>query len=136
MSESVQFTVHGQPPSKSNSYKIITLPNYRSKKTGKQIKSHSSLGKTPELKKYEEMFLMQIPARYRGMMIDKVFHCDIKFYFRSMSSDLDNAWKCTLDCLQSGKVIKNDNKMIEQVGYKFIDKEEPRLELMIRTLGL
>lgn len=82
------------------------------------------------------MFLLQIPAHYRGLMIHKVFRCDIKFYFRSMASDLDNGWKCTLDCLQYGKVIKNDNLMIEQGGFKFIDKESPRLELMIKTLGL
>ena len=39
--------IHGQPPSKSNCYRIIS------------IKGHGSLAKTQALKKWEQSFFMQ-----------------------------------------------------------------------------
>jgi Holliday junction resolvase RusA-like endonuclease len=114
----IEATILGNAPSKSNCYRIITL--------GK----HASLAKTPALKKYEDSFFMQV-GRYRGANIDEYFKFEVDVYYPSNRSDLDNAMKVLLDCLQKSKVIKNDNKCTEIIARKFIDKSNPRIEFKI-----
>ena len=116
----ISITIFGNAPSKSNCYKII--------KKGK----HMSLAKTPALKKYEEAFFMQV-GRYRGALIDAYFKFSIDVYYPSNRSDLDNSLKVVLDCLQTSKVIKNDNKCTEIHARKFIDKKNSRIEIKIET---
>ena len=111
-------TITGQPPSKSNTYKIITLSG------------HGSLAKTPGLKSYENAFYMQV-GKYRNLMIEGFFELHLRVYFATMSHDLDNSLKIILDCLQYTKTIKNDNKCVKIVAEKFIDKSYPRIEFRI-----
>ena len=118
MSE-IKFTIHGKVPSKSNCYKVIT------------INGHGSLGKAKNLKDYEKSFFLQIPASARGLMIDRFMSVLIAIYYPSMRSDLDNGCKVILDCLQHGKVIKNDNLVTEIHLTKHIDKANPRCEISI-----
>lgn len=114
-------TVKGNPPSKSNCYKVITL------------NGHGSLGKQAPLKKYEESFYLQV-GDYRNLKIDGFFEFHCRAYYPSMRSDLDNALKCVLDCLQKTKTISNDNKCVKIVAEKFIDKDNPRIEFKIVTI--
>lgn len=114
-------TISGNTPSKSNSYKVIT------------IAGHSSLGKTKALKEYENAFFMQC-GKYRNLKIDGYFEYHCKVYYHSMRSDLDNSLKVQLDCLQRTKTILNDNKCVKIVAEKFIDKEKPRVEFKIVTI--
>lgn len=111
-------TIVGQPPSKSNTYKIITLSG------------HGSLAKTPGLKAYENSFYMQV-GKYRNLMIEGYFEIHLRVYFATMSHDLDNSLKIILDCLQYTKTIKNDNKCVKIVAEKFIDKSNPRIEFRL-----
>ena len=111
-------TIIGQAPSKSNTYKVITLGG------------HGSLGKTQGLKKYEQSFYMQV-GKYRNLMIEGYFELHIRVYFATMSHDLDNSLKVVLDCLQYTKTIKNDNKCVKIVAEKFIDKVNPRIEFKL-----
>ena len=120
MSEKV--TILGQAPSKSNSYKIITIGN------------HSSLGKTPVLKEYERSFYIQCPIRDK--MITGYFKLYADVFFTTQSHDLDNSLKIILDCLQECKVIKNDNRCVEIRARKFIDKVNPRIELLIEEVDI
>lgn len=113
----------GTIPSKANSYKVIT------------ICGHGSLGKTPALKKYEQSFFMQC-SRYRDHMITDYFKLDVDVYFPTMAHDLDNAFKILLDCLQSCKAIKNDNRCVEIHARKFIDKTNPRVEFTITPVEI
>lgn len=108
----------GNVPSKANSYRIIT------------IKGHGSLAKTPAMRKYEQSFFMQC-GRYRDRMITGYFKLELDVYFPTMRQDLDNSLKIVLDCLQSCKAIKNDNRCVEIHTRKFIDKKEPRIEFTI-----
>ena len=108
----------GSVPSKANSYKIIT------------IAGHGSLAKTPAMKKYEQSFYMQC-GKYRGMMLEGYFRLDLDVYFPTMSHDLDNSLKVILDCLQSCKAIKNDNRCVAINARKFIDKNNPRIEFTL-----
>lgn len=113
-------TIYGQPPSKSNSYKIIKL--------GKILK----LGKTDATKRYEQNFFMQCSLRKKG--ICKRFKITLDVYFASDRPDLDNAQKVVLDCLQTCGAIKNDRLCAEIHARKLIDKKNPRIEFEIEEL--
>lgn len=115
-------TIYGQPPSKSNQYKIIT------------IAGHSSLGKTPALEQYEKAFFLQC-GKYRDRMISNFFRLDADVYFSSNQPDLDNSLKSLLDCLQMCKAIKNDRQCVEIHARKFIDKNNPRIEFTITEVN-
>lgn len=108
-------TIHGQVPSKSNCYKIITLSG------------HGSLAKTPTLKAYEKSFYLQC-GNYRNKEIKGLFELKIDVFNGSNRPDLDNAMKVVLDCLQSCKAIENDRNCVKIVAQKFVDKINPRIE--------
>lgn len=107
----------GQPPSKSNCYRVITLHG------------SGSLAKTSTLKTYEDAFFLQ--CSLRGKMISKRFMLDVDVYYSSDRPDLDNALKAILDCLQQCKAIKNDRLCAEIRARKLIDKKNPRIEFTI-----
>lgn len=113
--------IHGACPSKSNSYKIIKIGNIY------------SLGKTPALKKYEKDFYIQCNV-YRDKEIDGYFEFYMDVYYPNQRSDLDNSAKVVLDCLQKSKAIINDNKCVKLVLRKFLDKEKPRIEFVIKKV--
>jgi len=116
------FTIQGAVPSKSNCYRIIRINN------------HGSLAKTKGLKVYEKMFFMQTPADLRGLMLDGLLRVQLNVYYPSMRSDIDNGAKIVLDCLQTAKVIKNDNLVTELYMTKHIDKTNPRAEITLSEL--
>ena len=111
-------TIHGNVPSKSNCYKVIT-------KFG-----HGDIAKTDALAKYEKSFYMQV-GKYRNLGITGLFEFHCRVFYPSMRSDLDNSLKVQLDCLQKTNTIANDNKCVKIVAEKFIDKENPRVEFRI-----
>lgn len=115
-----KFTIHGAVPSKSNSYKIIT------------ISGHASLAKQPPLRRYERDFALQCPLR--GEDLQRRFRLDIDVYFVSDRNDLDNALKAVLDCLQGCKAIHNDRLCVEIHARKLVDKTNPRCVMTITPL--
>ncbi|QRQ99762.1 RusA family crossover junction endodeoxyribonuclease [Dyadobacter sandarakinus] len=117
-------TILGTPPSKSNSYRIVSV---FSKKMGK---IHSTLAKTPALLKYEKDFFIQC-NQYRNAMIDEYFELYADVFYPNQRSDLDNSAKALLDCLQTVNAIKNDNKCTKLVLNKYVDKDRPRIEFQI-----
>jgi Holliday junction resolvase RusA-like endonuclease len=119
----VTFSIAGIPPSKSNAYRIITLKS----RTKRQ---HASLAKTKATRDYERSFDLQIPNSARINIMD-AFVFGITIYFPSRRADLDNALKAILDCLQKGKVIQNDRQCQEIHAYRAIDKENPRIEIIL-----
>ena len=114
-------TIIGIPPSKSNCYKVVT------------IHGHGSLAKTAAMKEWERSFYMQC-GTYRDRRIKAYFRLDIDVYFPSQRSDLDNALKGVLDCLQTCRAIDNDRWCTEIHARKFIDKYRPRVEFTITTV--
>lgn len=107
--------IYGNPPSKSNSYRIIT------------IKGHGSLCKTKALAQYEKDFYIQC-NHYRNKNIEGYFEFYIDVFYPNQRSDLDGVMKVVLDCLQKVNAIKNDNRAIKIVAQKFLDKLNPRIE--------
>lgn len=115
-----RVTIYGQPPSKSNSYRVVL------------IKGHGALAKQKLLKEYEEKFFMMCPLR--GKKITRRFKLEMDVYFRSDLPDLDNSLKVVLDALQGCGAIKNDRLCAEIHARKLIDKENPRIEFVIEEL--
>jgi Holliday junction resolvase RusA-like endonuclease len=113
--------IYGTCPSKSNSYKII------------KIGQRYSLGKTSELQKYEKNFYIQCNL-YRDKNIETFFEFYMDVYYPNQRSDLDNSTKIVLDCLQKVNAIKNDNKCVKLTLRKFLDKEKPRIEFVIKPV--
>jgi len=116
-----EFTITGNCPSKSNCYKVIKLG------------SKCSLGKQKHLKSYENSFKLQM-LQYKYELIETEFKFIIDVYYNSRRPDLDNALKVVLDCLQKAGAIKNDNKCIEIVAKKHLDKDNPRIIFSILTM--
>lgn len=110
--------IPGAPVSKSNAYRIVT------------INGHSTLTKSKAMKAYEENFLWHVGS-IRGANINKPFELYLNVWFPSKRSDLDGCLKCILDCLQTAKVIKNDNNCFRIVADKFIDPKNPRIEFRL-----
>ena len=113
----------GNPPSKSNCYRIVFF------------NGHASLAKTKALKQYEKDFYIQC-NEYRDRNIEGYFEFHIKVFFQSQRQDLDNSMKILLDCCQSCSAIKNDNKCVKIVAEKYLDKNNPRVEFEIKEVKL
>lgn len=113
--------INGVAPSKPNCMRIVS------------INGHRCLAKTSALKKYEESFIWQA-GKLRDLNINEPFEFYIDVYYPSKRSDLDNVLKLQLDVLQRIKCIKNDNNCCLIHARKFVDKENPRVEIMIKTL--
>ena len=114
-------TIYGNPPSKSNSYKIV------------KIRGVTTLAKTPALIKYENDFYIQC-NHYRDKNIEGYFKFTADIFYSSQRLDLDNCAKIILDCLQRCKAIKNDNRCTELHLRKFLDKQNPRIEFSIEAV--
>jgi Holliday junction resolvase RusA-like endonuclease len=105
----IEGIIRGNTPSKSNCYKIITM--------GSGIK---------RLKQYEDDFYIQLPPKLRNLDISGYFKFEIDVFYPSQRADLDNSLKVVLDCLQKTKTIRNDNKCVEIIARKALDKADPR----------
>lgn len=117
-----KVTIYGDIPSKANQYKIIT------------IAGHASLKKSDAVKRYESQFILQNPLRDEN--IATWFEIDVKVFNSSNRKDLDGSFKLLLDVLQSSKTIKNDRYCIKIVAEKFVDKVNPRLEFVLKTINI
>ena len=114
------ITILGQVPSKSNGYRIANNRMYKS----------------IDLKSYEVSFEWQIKKYTKeNECIEVPFQIWIEVYFQSNRSDLDNAAKVILDCLQKSGVIKNDRLCSILVMKKYIDKDNPRIEFEIKAIS-
>lgn len=118
---SQKYIIKGNCPSKSNCYKVIRLGN------------RCGLGKQKKLESYENSFKLQM-LNYKYKLIESEFKFVIDVYYDSRRPDLDNSLKVVLDCLQKAEVIKNDNKCLEIVAKKHLDKKDPRVEFIITPI--
>lgn len=106
--------IKGKVPSKSNMYRI----------------GDKRLFKSQALQDYEASFLWQ-SGSYRKKGISKPFEFYCRVFYPSKRSDLDNALKVLLDCLQKCEAITNDNNCYHILAEKFIDADNPRVEFRI-----
>lgn len=129
--EDRKYVILGNIPSKANQYDIGVL------------KGKPTFRKKDVIKNYEESFLCQVWPEYdftfddaRSLpdtkMMAEPFELLVRVYYKTQQHDLDNAFKTLLDCCQQARLIKNDNQCVHINGYKYIDKENPRVEFMIK----
>lgn len=117
-------TIKGQPVAKANNYQAVP-----DKGGGRRII------KTARLREYERRFAAQC-RKYRGAGINFPFSLTARVFFRSAASDLDNALKTLLDCLQYAGAITNDNLCAKLEAEKNTDEDNPRIEYKLERHDL
>lgn len=108
--------VYGEPASKANSRRLITVggkPRF--------IKSSKALS-------YAEDFKRQVPRV--EPLLEGELRVDMWIYYASQRPDLDES--LILDLLQE-KIYLNDRQVRERHIHHFIDKDNPRVEILVQS---
>ena len=112
------FIIHGEPASKSNSRKLVT------------IKGRPAFIKSDKARKYVKQFEEQCPQMGDSMFIDDV-EVEMTVFYASRRPDLDES--VILDCMQAF-IYKNDRQVKRKVITWGLDKENPRAEITVRLM--
>ena len=112
------FIIHGEPASKSNSRKLVT------------IKGRPAFIKSDKARKYVKQFEEQCPQMGDSMFLDDV-EVEMTVFYASRRPDLDES--VILDCMQ-GFIYKNDRQVKRKVITWGLDKENPRAEITVRLM--
>ena len=141
----IEFTILGQPCSKSNTSQIVTL--------GKDENKRASITKSKAAKQYERDALRQIPSRARQRLTGPV-RVSIVVYYANERSDLDESlildvlqdrWKnrkrdahaeggMTERVLLQDGVYRNDRQVRERHVWHRIDPRNPRAVIRVEPL--
>lgn len=114
-------TIYGQPYSKSNSRRKVY-----NKKTKKPM-----FIKSAEAIAYSEGFLKQVVWGKEPLECKLALHCNI--YYSNERPDLDES--LIMDCLEKSGVVRNDRLIREKHVYHFIDKYNPRADIVLKERG-
>lgn len=110
--------VYGNLQSKANSRRMI--------KPGLVIKSKAAL-------EFEQSAILQLKAPMRNRKpFEGDVACEFEVYYQSRRSDLDTS--LIRDILQKVGVYLNDRQIVEVHEVKHLDKENPRVEMLIYEL--
>ena len=112
-----QFTIEGEPASKANSRKIVTI-------RGRPVSI-----KSDKARKYAAGFLHQCKK------LDDLFEGDVSveilIYYATRRPDLDES--LILDCMQ-GNVFINDRQVKQKHIYWGLDRHRPRTVIRVSAL--
>ncbi len=94
------------------------------------------LVKSKEALQYEESFDEQVPDDLRlGIgSLKSPLRLDIVVFYSSNRPDV--SVELVMDCLENSGVVKNDRYIKEQHIYGFVDKYNPRVELILTPLSV
>jgi len=122
----IRLTIHGQPPRKSNSRRIVT-----NRRTGKPmlIKSKEALAWLKDANK-------QILAEHRQGAGSAQQPLCITFWIRYKDRRPDLSVELVLDFLESAHVISNDRYVFEYHAYKEILPSNPGVDILIESANL
>lgn len=115
---SVFFTIDGEPASKSNSRKLVT------------IKGRPAFIKSEKARNYVKAFQQQCP-NLDDVMFEEDVEVRAKIYYRTRRPDLDES--VILDAMQ-GLIYKNDRQVKRKVIEWGLDKEHPRAEIIVLSM--
>jgi Holliday junction resolvase RusA-like endonuclease len=114
---SVSFVIHGEPASKANSRRMVTI-----KGKPRMIKSKKALD-------YCKLFGEQCPT------LDKLFEGDVSveitIYYASRRPDLDES--VILDEMQ-GKIYTNDRQVKQKHIHWGLDRDNPRSHICVKVM--
>ena len=117
-------TILGEPASKANSRRIVTVGRGRHAQR-RVIKSEKALGWVATAR-------AQIARQRPAALLEGRLRFEAVIYYRSERPDLDAS--LLLDVLQ-GVVFRNDRQCREQHLYHAIDKANPRSEIVVQVIG-
>jgi Holliday junction resolvase RusA-like endonuclease len=129
----LRFTIQGEPASKANQRKLVTL------------KGKPALIKSPKALDYVQSALLQIPMAAR-QRLEGPIEVHMRIFYRTEKPDLDES--VILDVLQDqwarvngqriliqSGVYRNDRQVRRKVIEHGIDKQRPRAEISIQSLN-
>ena len=120
MSVKIEFVVKGQPYSKANSRRLVTI-----KGKPRFIKSKQALS-------YSKDFVIQCPRQKDLIPKDKDVSVTMKIYYASRRPDLDES--LILDLMQ-GIIYENDRSVKEKhIFWGGVDKANPRAEITVSVI--
>lgn len=93
------------------------------------IGHHGKLVNTAEAKEYRARVQNRCIVN-RVVPLEGPVAITMRAYRPRRVGDLDNNWKALLDALK-GYAYRDDKQVVEQHGYLFDDKQDPRLEVEI-----
>jgi len=117
----ITFTIPGKVPAKSSRRRVFRCGD-----------GSTRIASSEEAVAYEEDFGLYLRPRhkvlgdYAGALV-----VQIVVYAESRRQDLDSYSKILLDAMQAHEVIKNDNRVEELYLKRFIDKDNPRVEITV-----
>lgn len=118
MSMPVKFTIIGEPASKSNQRRLVT------------IKGRPAFIKSAKALSYVQLFKMQCP-RLNPLIQDDVAVW-IRIHYASRRPDLDDS--VILDAMQ-GLIYANDRQVRERHLYWSLDRLRPRADIVVAQIG-
>lgn len=85
-----------------------------------------------EAKKQKANYMLQIKLQHEEPISKKICHGIMKIYHKdARKRDRDNYNKLAMDALE-GTVIKDDVQIHSMMVEKYIDRENPRIEIYLR----
>jgi len=112
------FTIMGEPASKSNSRRLVRMKNGRTA----VIKSQKALD-------YQKAFIEQCTVL--DNLLDGDLSTTITIYYATRRPDLDES--LILDIMQ-GRIYENDRQIKEKHVFHRLDKEHPRAEISVSKI--
>jgi len=89
---------------------------------------------TAKAKVRKEQYQWEAKTQWKGKILEGLLVADIKLYFKDKRvHDWDNYHKLSMDSLE-GIVYKNDNQIYDSRVRRFLDRENPRIEVNIKTM--
>jgi len=115
-----KIILKGIPQSTNNLYKSTCRNGY------------PTVYMTADGKAMKESYKWQAKVQWKKKMLESDVELDIKLYFQDKRKrDWDNYHKIAMDALE-GIVIENDSQIQKVVVEKFIDKDNPRIEIYVK----
>lgn len=116
-----KLTLTPVPPSVNHLYKMTCRGNF------------ASMYKTQEAKDIQETYGWLIKQQTRDFYLGPI-SLDITVYFGdNRRHDIDNVNKILFDSL-TGVIIEDDSQVLDLTIRKRLDKENPRVEMIIRDI--
>jgi Holliday junction resolvase RusA-like endonuclease len=113
------FSVYGQPYSKANSRKLVT------------IGGKPSFIKSAPARRYVTDFQAQCPKM--DPLMEGDLEVQMVIFYASRRPDLDPS--LILDCMEN-KIYKNDRQVKRQILYWGLDKKNPRAEIRVTEIEI